>query len=474
MIYPYPEPVFRYFSDLSKIPRGSGNTEGIRQWCLQTAEALGIPAYADEAGNVILRKASSEGYQAHTPVILQGHLDMVCAKLPDCPADMETEPPRLIWDAESVSADGTTLGGDDGIAIAYAFAVLERGDLPHPPLTVILTNDEETGMDGANGLSPDELTGGMLINLDSEDEGILTVGCAGGVRVHLNIPIETASVSGTAVSLTLSGLTGGHSGTEIAKSLMNANLAMAELLSDVSIPFRLSDFTGGIRDNAIPTECSVSLFCSPRDSESLCQCIESSLQALKASYPTEEKVLLSVQSVPDSAGTALTESASAALLQFLKRLPNGVQEMNNQLQMPETSLNIGVVRLQDGCICTDALIRSGINAKKDALADRLCELAESQGGTAERSGSYSAWEHRPDSRLERTALQVYKRLFGTEMTVETIHAGLECGILSAKKPGLQCISIGPDLYDVHTPRERLSIASAARTWDYLTALLAAL
>ena len=474
MKHPYPEPVFRYFSEVSGIPRGSGNTEGIRKWCLQTAQKLGLPAYADNAGNVIIRKQASAGYAQHTPVILQGHLDMVCAKLPDCQTDMAVEPPRLIWENESISADGTTLGGDDGIAIAYCFALLERNDLPHPPLTVILTNDEETGMDGASGLSPEELTGEMLINLDSEEEGFLTVGCAGGIRAHLSMPYKTETASGTAVKLKLTGLIGGHSGSEIHKPLLNANKACAKILSSISVPFRIEAFQGGIRDNAIPTECTVSLYCSPQNCDSIRRDAESALKKLMSSFSAEKNAVLQFEICPEAEATVLTEQSTASFIQFLNQLPNGVQEMNEQLHMPETSLNIGVISLHNGEAEIDTLIRSGINAKKEVLAKSLRDMAIQAEGTVSFSGSYPAWEYQPDSRLEQTARQVYKQHYGKEMTVETIHAGLECGILSAKKPGLQCISIGPDLFDVHTPRERLSVPSAARTWDYLTALLAEL
>ena len=473
-VFPQPEPVFRYFSAVSAIPRGSGNTAGIQEWCLDTAAKLGITAYADNSGNVILKKSAAPGYESHTPVILQGHLDMVCAKLPDCPVCMDTEPPKLIWGEEYISADGTTLGGDDGIAVAYAFALLEQDDIPHPQLTIILTNDEETGMDGASGLSPDELTGKMLINLDSENEGVMTVGCAGGVRVHLTVPFPSGAVSGTLLTLKLHGLTGGHSGTEIHKRLLNANIVMRDLLTAIRSPFRIAEWNGGMRDNVIPTDCTASLFCGRADKDDICRSVLSELSRLLTDYPAESDAKLEIRSQDDASGTGLTAQAAASFLRFMQKLPNGVTAMNSSLNMPETSLNIGIASLRSGTAQVDALIRSSINSEKDALTKRLIRIAESSGGTAELSGSYPAWEYRPDTELEQTAVRVFKKLYGTEPKTEIIHAGLECGILCAKKPGLQCISIGPDLFDVHTPRERLSIASAARTWEYLLALLSAL
>ena len=288
----------------------------------------------------------------------------------------------------------------------------------------------------------------------------------------MSIPYEAAPASGTTVRLTLRGLTGGHSGTEINRPLLNANTALANILASVNIQLRIGTFQGGIRDNAIPTDCSVLLFCQQDDAAKLICRAETEALKLKAEYPEETGLLLCPESGQGEQAAVLTDESTAKFIQFLNSLPNGVQEMNTLLNMPETSLNIGVVSLCGGTADFDALIRSGTNAKKDALADLLCEKTALAGGTSTQSGCYPAWEYLPDSRLEQTAKHVFRRLYGKDITIETIHAGLECGILSSKKPGLQCVSIGPDLFDVHTPRERLSIPSAARTWEYLTALLA--
>lgn len=468
------ETVLNYFQQICVIPHGSGNTAGIRQWCLDTANALGLDAYADEPGNVIIRKPASAGYEAHPGVILQGHMDMVCAKLPDCPKNMETEGLDLIRDdaAGILYADGTTLGADDGVAVAYAFAVLADNTLPHPKLTVIITVDEETGMDGATGLAPAELTGQYLINIDSEEEGVLTVGCAGGVRNHLHFPCETAEVTGTAVRFTVSGLTGGHSGAEIHKPLLNANLAALEILRAVKTPFSLAAFSGGVRDNVIPTECSAELITNSGDT--VREEIEAAFAALKRNNPQETGMALAVSQTEGYTCTALTADAAAKLLDTLSVLPNGVQQMNEALGMPQTSLNLGVFSLNGGEMQVDALVRSGVNAEKYVLADTLKAIAENAGGTAERSGDYAAWEYKPGTALERTAAEVFAAQYGKVPEIVTIHAGLECGILSAKAPQLECISIGPDIPDIHTPRERLPLDSAERTWEYLLALLKAL
>lgn len=471
--YPQPESVYRFFSEIAAIPHGSGNTEGIRRWCLDTAAKLGVDAHADSVGNVILRAPAAAGYETHPRVILQGHIDMVCAKLPDCPKNMETEGLDLIWTDEFLSADGTTLGGDDGIAVAYAFAILADKTIAHPALTVILTVDEETGMDGATGLAPEELDADILINIDSEEEGIFTVGCAGGVRSHLTYPVQTENAVGTRLLLSISGLTGGHSGAEIHKHLLNANVAMLRLLRAIPMPFQLCELQGGVRDNVIPTECSASLLVTPCALETVLEAIEREKNVLASEYP-DESICLSMDPPVKSCGTALTQDATAALLDALAKLPNGVQEMNPALGMPETSLNLGIFYLHNGEMHADALIRSGVNAKKDALADKLRTLAEAAGGSASESGKYPAWEYRPDTALEHIAVDVFSRIYGKNPVIATIHAGLECGILAAKKPSLMCISIGPDLFDIHTPRERLSIPSAKRTWDFLLALLKAI
>ena len=377
----------------------------------------------------------------------------------------------LVWDEEYLSADGTTLGGDDGIAVAYAFALLESDTIPHPPLTVILTADEETGMDGASGLSPEELDGASLINIDSEEEGVFTVGCAGGVRSHLRFPVIMQPASGTALAVSLSGLTGGHSGAEIHKPLLNANTAMLRLLSGIQSPIRLAALSGGVRDNVIPTECRAVLYA---DEPELVQAsLSAGLAALAAEYPAEIGITLEVTET-EGEGQALSAVNTQTLLFTLNRLPNGVQEMNTQLNMPETSLNLGIFALGDDAMQVDALIRSGVNAKKRELADALRQIAEQAGGSCTESGEYPAWEYRPGTALEETAVRVFEQQYGKAPQIVTIHAGLECGILSDKAPQLACISIGPDISDIHTPRERLSIPSVQRTWDFLRALLAAL
>ena len=473
-VFPAPQQVFRYFAKIAAIPHGSGNTAAVRAWCLAEAERLGISAKADAAGNVILRTDGTCGMENRPRVILQGHLDMVCAKLPSCGKNMETDGLTLIWSGDTLTADGTTLGADDGIAVAYAFALLADRSIPHPPLTVLLTADEETGMEGAAGLDPAELDGSCLINLDSEDEGIFTVGCAGGVRVHMCLPAVCSPCSGTRLSLRISGLTGGHSGSEIHKKRLNANTAMLHLLDEVPVPFSLAAFSGGVRDNVIPTECEAEILCDPCDADAAITAVRAAFSALSAVYGEDPAASLALGILPADSADAVPAEQTAALLRALLRLPNGIQHTDPFLGLPVTSLNLGIMAMQDGGFHTEALVRSGINAEWIALRDALIAQTAENGGSAYAAAEYPAWESCADSALVHTAAGVFRRLYGCAPKIETIHAGVECGLFCGKKPGLSCISFGPDIADVHTPRETLSIPSAARTWDFLLALLAAL
>lgn len=477
--YPEPQAVFAQFAALAAIPHGSGNTATISRYCLQWAQQRGLAAMADAMGNVVIRKPATAGCETRPTVILQGHLDMVCAKDPDCPKHMETEGLTLRWTDDFLSAEGTTLGGDDGIAVAYALALLEAEDIPHPPLTVILTVDEEIGMLGASALSPDVFDAqdsqgkpaSYLLNLDSEEEDIFTVGCAGGVRVNLAVPAARATERGTLLTFRLSGLQGGHSGTEIHRPLLNANVAMGRLLRAIPQPIRLCAWEGGTRDNVIPTEATVRLLCIPCAMESLLEAVAHERDTLRAEYPDETGLTLRIDPPVKSECAAVSAERTAEVLAFFGALPNGVQTVHPQLQSPQTSLNLGIVSLQRAHFCVSALVRSSVDAEKASLTAQLRNWARAAGGDATTTGDYPAWEYQPNTDLERIVRAAYQHCFGTAPNVQTIHAGLECGILTAKSPQLQCISFGPDILDIHTPRERLSIPSVARTWNLLLEIL---
>ena len=471
--FPAPQAVFAEFTALARIPHGSGNTAEISRYCVDFAKQLGLPVKADAAGNVVIRKPASKGMEHRPTVILQGHLDMVCAKEDSCTKDMEKDALSLHFDDTFLSADGTTLGGDDGIAVAYALALLKAQNIPHPPLTVLLTVDEEIGMLGAAALSADALQGDYLLNLDSEEEGILTVGCAGGVRVMLEIPVDSSVSCGTEIKLRLSGLVGGHSGMEIHRPHLNAIVTMKKLLN-VNAPIRLCKFDGGIRDNVIPTSADAAFLCEPAEAEKIVSEIQQAFQKIKSEIPSESACQLEISIREHQESSALSVTDSRKLLRFLNELPNGVIRTNyheNGESSPITSLNLGVLHLDDSALTADFLVRSGINAEKNELAEKLHQIALDFGGRFSDSGDYPAWEYAPQTELEQVAVESCRRILGHEPLVQTIHAGLECGVLLAKSTNLQCISFGPDILDIHTPRERLSLASTERTWRLLLDIL---
>ncbi len=470
-----PEAVFGYFEQLCAIPHGSGNTKAISDHLVSFAKEQGIRYEQDSLNNVIFYQEGTCGYETHEPVILQGHMDMVCEKDEDCPIDMDTQGLDVTHDGSHVFAKGTTLGGDNGIAVAYAMALLADKSIPHPPLEVIVTVDEETGMFGAAGIDLSRLKGRTMINLDSEDEGIFTVSCAGGARGTISLPVQRRAVYGPCVKLTVEGLQGGHSGVEIHKNRANANKVMGEFLGRVQklMPLCITSLQGGAKDNAIPRSCTVTLVALGMYIERINQ-VASELEAeIKAQYD-EPEVKIYGDDVDALGGNALTTEDSAKVIALLNSVPNGVQVMSQEIAgLVQTSLNLGVARLEDELKLTFA-VRSSVNKEKRALLDKLKDQALFYGGAYSEVGEYPAWEYKKDSRLRDVMVTTYREMFQKEPEVVAIHAGLECGLLSEKLPGLDCVSIGPDMLDIHTSREKLSIDSTRRTWEYLLEVLKAL
>ena len=463
-----PKRVFRYFEDLCGIPHGSGNTDAISDYCVAFAVRHGLEHLKDAHNNVIIRKPASAGYEDHPPVILQGHLDMVCEKEPDCPLDFLRDGLNLRVDGDWVSADGTTLGGDDGIAVAMALAILEDDTLPHPALEALFTTDEETGMFGAEGLDPACLRGRTLINADSEAEGVLTVGCAGGARVEITLPLATAPLTAPCKQVTVGGLIGGHSGVEIDRGRLNANILMGRFLQSLDAPFSLVSVAGGAKDNAIPRQC-VCVLATDADLEAAAERFVAAERV-----DTDPDLSVTVADAP-AATTAVTPADSARAAAFLATVKNGVQAMSTAIPgLVETSLNLGVLRLTGDSLLATFSVRSAVGAAKQRLLDDLEATAHTFGGTYSSHGHYPAWEYRENSRLRDTMVAVYEEMTGQKPVVEIIHAGLECGLFSDKIPGLDAVSFGPDMRDIHTSRERLSIPSVARTYAYLLRVLAAL
>ena len=467
-----PEAVFRYFEEICAIPHGSGNTKMISDYLVSFAKAQGIRYIQDSLNNVILFGEATCGYQEHPPVILQGHMDMVCEKDGDCPIDMDTQGLDIAHDETCIYAKGTTLGGDNGIAVAYALALLADKSIPHPPLEIIITVDEETGMYGAAGIDLSMLKGRTLINLDSEDEGVFTVACAGGARATLKLPVERRAVYGPCVKLCVDGLQGGHSGVEIHKKRANANKVMGELLSRVQnlMPICITKLEGGAKDNAIPRSCTVTLVALGMYIERINEITAQLEKEIREQYD-EPEVRIWGDDVDALGGNALTTEASAQVVAMLNSVPNGVQSWSGDIPgLVQTSLNLGVLRLDEELRMTFA-VRSSVNQEKRELLEKLKEIANLFGGSYSDTGDYPAWEYRKDSGLRDLMVKIFTEKFGKAPEVVAIHAGLECGLLSDKLPGLDCVSIGPDMHDIHTSRERLEIGSTRRTWEFLLEIL---
>ena len=467
-----PAAVFAYFEKLCSIPHGSQNTKMISDYLVSFAKEHEIRYIQDELNNVLMFQEGTGGYENHAPVVLQGHMDMVCDKDEDCTIDMETEGLDIIHDEAWIFAKGTTLGGDNGIAVAYALALLADKTIPHPPLEVIFTVDEEIGMEGAAGVDLSMLKGRTLINMDSEEEGIFTVSCAGGARGTIRLPVQRRVVYGPCVKLTVEGLQGGHSGVEIHKNRANANKVMGEFLGRVQkmMPLCITKLQGGAKDNAIPRSCQVTLVAMGMYIERINDIAEALQAEIREQYDEPEAIVRG-DDVDALGGNALTTESTAKVIALLNAAPNGVQKWSQDIEgLVQTSLNLGVMKLEEELSLTFA-VRSSVNQEKRELLDRLEELAKFYDGTYSEMGDYPAWEYRKDSPLRDTMIRVYQEMFAKEPEVVAIHAGLECGLLSEKLPGLDCVSIGPDMQDIHTSRERLNIASTERTWKFLLKVL---
>ncbi len=463
-----PKSVLRFFEELCAIPHGSGNTAAASDWAVDFAKTRGLRYRRDEAGNVVIWKDASPGYEDHPAVMLQGHLDMVCVADAGVDHDFTKDGLELVVDGDWIRARGTTLGGDDGIAVAMAMAVLDNDAIPHPPLEAVFTVDEEIGLLGATALDCSDLKSKYLLNIDSEAEGILTVGCAGGARCDLHIPLPAEAASGDVFTLSVSGLPGGHSGAEIHKNIPNANRVLARCLT--SLPgVRLISLHGGEQDNAIPGQAEARVLLPAGGADS--GLLESAFrQALAGELPG---VSCALAQTGGGSCRALSAEDSRRALELILSAPNGVQAMEPDLPgQVRTSLNLGILRLEEGALRLTWSVRSSAAAEKEALVEKLKAL--SAAGSFTRRGDYPAWEYRKNSPLRDTMVAVFKEQYGREPKVETIHAGLECGILSAKMPELDAVSFGPDLADIHTPRERASLSSLRRTWAYLVAVLARL
>ncbi len=470
-----PKRVFYYFEEIAKIPHGSKNTKAISDYLVSFAREHGLSCIQDVSNNVIIFKNAAPGYENAAPVIIQGHMDMVCEKESDCAVDFEKEGISLYVDGDFVKAKGTTLGGDDGIAVAYALAILEADDIPHPPLEVVITADEEIGMLGACAIDLSMLKGRKMLNIDSDEEGHFLTSCAGGVSLHETLPVSRRKAEGKRCRLRVTGLLGGHSGGEIHKERANANILMGRILDALSkvIDIQLVSLAGGLKDNAIPRECTAELIISETEEEHLKEETDHLQTLLSREYEQSDPgILISAEFLGVTAIPALTPDSRDKVIMYLRLVPNGVQNYSRVIPgLVETSLNLGIMELKEQELTMITSIRSSVSTRKTELKDRVHTLLNLLGGNAAAEGDYPAWEYRKDSVVREDIAAVYRDLFGKEPVIEAIHAGLECGLFAGKIKDLDCVSFGPDNYDIHTPKERLSISSTERIWKLILAFL---
>lgn len=461
------EKVVRFFEEFSAIPHGSGNTSLIADYLVDFAKKRNLEYSRDNADNVIIRKGATKGYEDRPGIIFQGHLDMVAEKKPGSDIDMEKEGLSLYRDGDFLRAKDTTLGGDDGVALAYALAVLDSDDIPHPDFEAVFTSDEEIGLLGAVAIDPEKIKGRLLINIDSDEEGVFTVGCAGGMRSDITLPVRRNNSGFDSYRVKVSGFKGGHSGVEIDKGRVNANKALVDIVSKIG-DISIKDIFGGNADNAIPRECEC-VFSSHLDHTAL---IERLGKELKEKYAEiEPDISVSVEKIKSSIAGVCVED-SRKLLSLLSALPSGIVAMSSDVPgLVETSLNMGILRLDTDKAEISFSVRSAKGTEKQALGDRLEGIAKDHGASYSTRGEYPAWEYKKDSHLRDVMKKVYEDMYGKSPEIVIIHAGLECGIFSEKIDGLDCVSIGPNNYDIHTTEERLSLSSLARVWEFLLNVL---
>lgn len=473
-----PQDVFYYFEEICKIPHGSGNTGQISDYLKAFADEHGLYCRQDELNNIIMIKEASKGYKDHEPVLLQGHMDMVAVKDADCTIDMTKDGLQLEILGDRLTAKGTSLGGDDGIAVAFGLALLAGEEYRHPKIELILTVDEEVGMEGAAGLTVDDLTAKRMINLDQEEEKIFITGCAGGARIDIRKKTETEQIKGLLCKLKISGLQGGHSGQEINKERGNAICLMGRLLAALQekTPIYLKEVNGGTADNAIPNEVCAEIVVTEW-TEDIAAFMEEKFCGLKAEFAGKEDGLKCELQVgaEDALIEVCNRKDSEQWIHLLNVIPHGV--IANSVKMKglvETSLNPGILNVSavEGMVSTS--VRSSNTAAKEALINQLKSLAALCNATVGIRGDYPGWDYDPDSPLREKMVTIYEEMYGVKPQIEAIHAGLECGIFQSKIPGLDCVSIGPDMQDIHTTRETLSIPSVQRVWKFLLKVLESL
>ena len=470
-----PKKVFRFFEEICHIPHGSGNVDKLSDYLVSFAKDRGLYCRQDEMKNVIISKEASPGYENAEGIILQGHMDMVAVKKPGCDIDMKTQGLKPRVEGDYIYAENTSLGGDDGIAVAYALAILDDNSLPHPHLDVVITVDEEVGMDGAKALDLSDVKGSRLLNLDSEEEGYFLAGCAGGASVKHILETEWENRTGTAYTCKICGLLGGHSGGEIHKERGNANSLMGRFLQELSAVTQIGIcwLESGLADNAIPREAVLKFVVSEKESE-LEQAVRAFEKVLQAEFSTKDPgVKIEMAKQESVSCPCLRTDCAEKVKNLLFLMPNGVQAMSADMHgLVQTSLNNGIMKLGEKEFTVVTSVRSSVDSEKRTLLTKIKTLTEVLGGTVEVTGDYPGWTYRKKSPFRDLCVKVYEEMYGKKPVIQAIHAGVECGILLQKRPDLDCISLGPDMKDIHTTEEKLSISSTKRVWEYVCRVLA--
>jgi dipeptidase D len=468
-----PKEVFAFFEELSSIPRTSGNEKQVSDYLVDFAKKRDLEVFQDEALNVIIKKGGTKGYEKSAPVIIQGHMDMVGEKISGSNHVFLKDPIKLRIDDDFIYATDTTLGADDGIAVAYGLAILDAKELKHPPIELLITTNEETGMNGASTLTAEHLSGKTMLNIDAEEEGIFIVSCAGGLLSNVIFKPDYEDLSGMVMEISVTELKGGHSGMEIIKQRGNAVKLLGRVLNRLNekIGIRLVTLRGGAKHNAISREAYATIAFTKENASKASEIIKDMDIIFKDENRVQDpKVKVEIKKA--SGDKMMASNSSNNIINYILTVPDGIQRMSSDIEgLVESSLNLGVLEDNGGKIEFTHAVRSSVKSQKAEIAEIISALGNLTGAIVNNTGDYPEWQYEEDSKIRKTAIKTYKGLFKKEPEISAIHAGLECGLLKKILPDTDMISFGPNLFDVHTPEEHMSISSAARTYKFLIALL---
>lgn len=468
--------IFKYFEAISSIPRESGNEKAISDYMVQFAKDLGLEVKQDEAYNIYIKKPATKGFENAPTVILQGHMDMVCEKNKETVHDFAKDGLDLYVDGDWLAARGTTLGADNGIAIAYQMAILADNSLQHPALECLMTTDEERGMTGVSALHPEYLEGRILVNLDTDIEGEFLVSCAGGAKVYMTFPKteEAAAEADETYEIIINGLVGGHSGAEIHHERANAHILMGRYLDALraKCEFKLCEITGGTKDNVITRECEAKINIAPEHAKYVNEVALEMNGCFKEEYSVQDSnIQITVQKV-DKAAQNFTVTLTDQVIDFILTIPNGIMGYDKHMAgLVQTSLNLGILQTEEDVVRFGSAVRSSVATRKWEVIHKLEALSRQCGANCVVTGDYPAWQYNAESKVRDLAVALFEEMYGKKPSVTAIHAGLECGFISEKLPGLDMISFGPNVKDIHSPQERASISSMERVYAYLVKLL---